>query len=431
MDDQKTQPRGLPGWLKTLGGTLAGLLSGAAMMYLSPLLDKAIRPAKPVANFRVESQGLTITFHNLSAGGRDGWWDFGDGSPLEPFSAKQESYTHVFARPDSYNVKLTVRNVLGEENDRTVPVVLSNVTRDPPVIDGLEVVSVSPGDYAPATFRVTSRARNAELAVWDFGDDRPLQFSTDAPNTQDQFVTFKEPGGYKIKLTAINGKQAVYRDAVVYVQVPPSGTLTAYLNVTDVATRAERVERVFTLPCQYPGDASGGVAPLRHDLRARPGYRIADYHILQVEGSTARNLQLQVAADQQSAVLTGDLVQPVGLLNATAPPPTTFVKLQITEERSAEATRPVAIVAGNLPLPGTVLLPMPPLPAGWSLAQRQMQLELHDGDQVVWKQSQADLPRNLSLEWHGQHWTVTAMPSGDQLRVEMASAKAAAGPAAN
>src|SRR5438128_1815112 len=84
---------------------LAGPMSGAFMMYLSPLLDKVVKPAKPVANFAVDHQGTTVMFHNRSAGGSEGWWDFGDGSPLEPVLAGQEAVSHTYANPGAYIAK--------------------------------------------------------------------------------------------------------------------------------------------------------------------------------------------------------------------------------------------------------------------------------------------------------------------------------------
>src|SRR5262249_47376228 len=147
-------------------GTVAGLFSGAVMMYISPLLDKVVKPSKPVANFAVEADGLTATFHNRSVGGSQGWWDFGDGSPLEPVVAGQEIVTHLYAAPSTYTAKLSIRNLLGDESERSVPVQLEAARRDPPVIEALQAEPVSPGAYAPATFRVTSLAKNAELCVW-------------------------------------------------------------------------------------------------------------------------------------------------------------------------------------------------------------------------------------------------------------------------
>src|SRR5258707_4876377 len=84
------------GWFKTLAGTIAGLLSGAVVMYASPLLDKVIKPARPVANFAVDYDSLTVIFHNRSSGSREGWWDFGDGSPLESLHPKDELITHAY-----------------------------------------------------------------------------------------------------------------------------------------------------------------------------------------------------------------------------------------------------------------------------------------------------------------------------------------------
>src|SRR5262249_46458971 len=84
MADQAPSQSKLKGWLKTFLGTLGGLLSGAVVMYVTPLVDKAVKPAKPIANFKFEAdrQSLQVRFENLSTGGQ-GWWDFGDGSPLE------------------------------------------------------------------------------------------------------------------------------------------------------------------------------------------------------------------------------------------------------------------------------------------------------------------------------------------------------------
>src|SRR4051812_25854088 len=92
------------GWLKAVVGTFAGLLGGSAMMYVSPLVDKVIKPGKPLANFAFEASGLDVTFHNKAAGG-DGYWDFGDGSALEPTTAAAD-LTHKFPKPGTYTVKL-------------------------------------------------------------------------------------------------------------------------------------------------------------------------------------------------------------------------------------------------------------------------------------------------------------------------------------
>src|SRR5439155_18897180 len=105
--------------LFALVGTIAGMCSGAALMYLSPLVDRVVKPGKPLANFAVETEGLSATFHNRYAG--EGWWDFGDGSPLEPATPDQSSITHTFPHPGTYTTKLLVRNFVGDEHERSVP----------------------------------------------------------------------------------------------------------------------------------------------------------------------------------------------------------------------------------------------------------------------------------------------------------------------
>src|SRR5262245_53288924 len=114
-----TERGGWTNWLKPILGAIAGLFSGAVMMYMSPLLDKVFRPAKPVAIFRADAEGLTVTFHNLSQGAHNGWWDFGDGSPLELIDRDEESVSHTYAAAGEYTTKLQVRNSLGEPDERT------------------------------------------------------------------------------------------------------------------------------------------------------------------------------------------------------------------------------------------------------------------------------------------------------------------------
>ena len=249
----------LAGWLKTLAGTGAGLLSGALVMYLSPLLDKVIKPARPVANFAVDHEGTTVTFYNRSAGGGEGWWDFGDGSPLEPVSSHQQTITHTYANPGSYVAKLTLRNLIGDESERTVNLQLDSVHSDPPQIVSLEATSITPSAYAPATFHVVSKTKNARLCIWDFGDDRPLQISNENPDSQDQLVTFRKPGGYMVKVAAVNGEQAREKNTVVFVDEPPPGAVTATLNVTDQATRVEQEESSIPVTVAFPPNSSDSV----------------------------------------------------------------------------------------------------------------------------------------------------------------------------
>src|SRR5436189_5303972 len=118
---RRTRPMGekrsgkLAGWLKTLGGTVAGLVSGVVMMYVTGFVNNVVKPAKPVPIFSYDHDNLNVIFHNRSIGGTSGYWDFGDGSPLEPISPKPELVTHTHPSPGDYMAKLTPRHRTGQE----------------------------------------------------------------------------------------------------------------------------------------------------------------------------------------------------------------------------------------------------------------------------------------------------------------------------
>src|SRR5207253_7470109 len=157
------------GWVKAMFGAMAGVVSGAVFMYISPIVDRVVKPTKPLANFAVEINGLQVTLHNRSLGG-DGFWDFGDGSALEPTTPDAEFVTHTYAKPAIYSVKLSVRNFLGDISERAVPIDLKSAAGAPAILS-LEATPVCPRAIAPATFRLTSTAQNVETCVWDFGAD--------------------------------------------------------------------------------------------------------------------------------------------------------------------------------------------------------------------------------------------------------------------
>src|SRR5439155_904321 len=148
-----------------------------------------------------------------------------------------------------------------------------------PDIAMLEAIPVSPGEFAPATYHIRSKVQNAKACVWDFGDDRPLEILTDALENQDRLVTFKEPGGYVIKLAAVNGNQGVQKSDIVNVQVPPNGTITAILSVTDQATRVETVETPTPVSLALPPNPKEATQPINRQLYARRGFTILRHRL--------------------------------------------------------------------------------------------------------------------------------------------------------
>jgi PKD repeat protein len=423
-----TQPKGLIArWLKTAFGTLAGLLSGAFVMYLSPLLDKVIKPAKPIANFAVESKGTTVTFYNHSSGTGDGWFDFGDGSPLEPVSPKQPIITHTYPKADSYFVKLTWRNLLGDENDRTVKIELDAPKSEPPAILSLEAIPLTPGAFAPATFRLIGKTKNAKLCVWDCGDERNLEFSTESPDNQDRLVTFAKAGGYVVKLAAVNGEQAAEKTLVVNVDEPPAHCCTVVVNVLDQGTRVDRVEKAIPVTANFPPHARENTYHFERQVPAWRGFTIMDAKLVMVNEQGSRNVEAKIAADRQSVLVTGDLVKETSLFNRNAPPPAVVMQVVLTQERRTAAKRTAVPVTGTLSVPGSLLVALPGFPPNWTDPQRKLQVELRDCDKVVWQGSQ--LPQGAVVAVQNHACALTATPQANQIRIDLTEVKTA-GPAA-
>lgn len=414
--DNKEAPK-KGGMFKAMIGTMAGLMSGAFMMYFSPLIEKVVKPAKPVANFAVDLKGLTVMFHNRSSSRSAGWWDFGDGSPLEPVSAEQESVTHTYLKPGTYTVKLCVRNLLNEESERTVTVNLEPANLEPPAIVSLDAVPVSANSFAPATFRLVSRTKNAALCVWELDNDRPLEFVTDPPADQDRLVTFTEPGGYVIKMAAVNGKQHQERSVIVNVEEPPVGMLTAVLNVSEQMTKVERSERPVTITEGYTG-ANGDKQPIKRAIPARQGYDIVEVRMEPTTSSVLRNMQVKVAPDRKSALLTGELLKPDGgLLPKGRPAQPTRIETRLVEEKRSPVVRPATPVTAALTVPGSTILSLPAMPCDCVNSQRQYRLELRDGSGIVWQESR--LPQNAPITVQNRRCTLTATPIGDQVRIDL------------
>src|SRR5207248_7060795 len=167
MADEKSASK-ISGWIKALVTSLFGIVSGAAIMYLTPLVNNVVKPAKPVPNFAQQANSLTVTFNNRSTGGSQGWWDFGDGAALEPFEPSKDAITHTYARPGNYNVKLSLQNILGEESERSVLINLDNSQAVKPSIDTFVVIPLTKS--APATFKLVADVKNAKLIAWGLSD---------------------------------------------------------------------------------------------------------------------------------------------------------------------------------------------------------------------------------------------------------------------
>jgi PKD repeat protein len=416
-DSPAAKPGKLSGLVKGIFGTATGIATGALVMYLSPLFDKVVRPSKPVANFQVQKEGFTVTLANRSAGAEEGWWDFGDGSALEPVTEEQPSIRHTYAGPGTYTARLKVKNFLGEESERVVAIVLESPTAAAPAILNLEAVPVSPVPYAPATFRVAGLASNTELCVWDYGDQRPLEITPEAADKQEKMVTFNKPGDYTIRLAAFNGSQVVEKRTTVRVAEPPRGMVTAILRVSEQATQVIRKE---TEPVVVINDnrarSPGNVQQINRPIQAEPGFEIVAAQVVQ-PGKGSKDLALTVAADRRSALLTGQYVK-----DKNQPAASLVVKVKLIQELRRPVTRPPQPVTTLLTVPGAGVLPLPPVPPNWVNVQRQLRLEILDGDRNVLPPGPG-LPPATVLTLQQRTCRLMATTQGDQVRINLVEAR--------
>lgn len=360
------------GFFKSILIGIVGLGGGAIGTYSAAVFDKLVKPPLPVANFAVSADGLTVTCQN-HASGESGWWDFGDGSPLEPFAAEQPTVAHNYAKPGSYTVKLVVRNLTSDENDRTVAVDVSAVGKDAPaapLIAGFAVQPVSPATMAPATFRVTADVQNADHIVWDLGDGRVEV--AEGGGKIERLVTFDKPGSFPVQLVAHNGKTATKQGAAVKVDAPPDGTLMAVITITDGGAKVERTSRSETLAIAAPKEKAMNFSKT---VAAKPGSTLVEVMTTKPEVPGVKNLKLTIAADKRSALLSGEWAN-AGKAGGTD----ALIPLKLTEERASsrpaatmQATGVLQLAAGGK---ANATIPLPPLSPNLDGITRKIDVEV-------------------------------------------------------
>ncbi|MFO0863203.1 MAG: PKD domain-containing protein [Gemmataceae bacterium] len=357
-DEKKTNT-----FLKTIMGSIAGMIGGAILMYLNNFVTGAIKPAKPVPNFSFQATGLTLQFQNRSTGGTSGWWDFGDGSALEPFDPKQPAITHTFPNFGSYNVRLTLYNLLGEETDRTVSVNLDARNASPPVIEDFQVISASndPQPAAPATFRVYAKVKNAELLLWTLGTERPAEIATDGVGgVHDRMITLKEYGWHTIRLVAVSGKQVSEQTKTVFVGVPSERPAPgAALQVAYDAVQVERKSQNFNLPIIMPANQSGSSWRFEEERAVPAGWRIGDLKAKPAPPNLVRNAELALSPDRTRFLVKGEMIRSSGMFGSRGQPQwlaEVAATLEKTSEPTIKTSDPIFV---PLKLPGRTMLAMP------------------------------------------------------------------------
>jgi PKD domain-containing protein len=385
------------GWLKAGIVGVFALGSGIAGTYATQVVNSVIKPGKPVANFSVAAEGLTVSCQN-QASGESGWWDFGDGTSLVPFAADQ-SVTHTYTKPGSYTVKLTVRNFLRDENERSVPVEVATGPKElpAPLITGFAVTPVGSSSMAPATFRVTGDVVNAEHCVWDFGDGR---VEVADGGKIDRMVTFDKPGQLSLSLVAHSGKQAVKQAAAVKIDAAPAGTLMAVLRVIDSGNEIKSVPRNASVAIPVP---TGKNAPVTFSkpLQARPGFTIAKAApAIDRPIAGVKSYKLEIAPDKHSVMVTGEWAGDAKSAGKAAGGSDVIIPVKLVEERVTAMPPAMTHVTGMVAPRVPCILPLPQAPPG---SVREYQLEIKQasasGPSAVVARAPMDAKGTIKFPW--------------------------------
>lgn len=419
------KPKGVTGavggWIKAIFTSIIGLATGAVIMYLTPLVNSAIKPAKPVANFATQVAGLTVQLNNRSTGGVEGWWDFGDGSALEPFDRTAETVKHTYAKPGTYTVKLTLKNLIDEQSDRTAQVAVeAGDNASKPEIAAFDLAPVGAKQMlAPALLRLSGAVKNADYCVLSVGDERPIEI-LDGPTKHERYIAYEQPGTYLVRYAAVNGKQVVEQTRTVTVRAADDGTPRARLQVVYEAVRVDRFAKDWMINCDWQGGAKDAKAAFRKERQAYPGCTIVSAELLNkdAKGGAARNVKFEITPDKKKVIVTGELVRSTGLLASKAPPHWLANLKVVMERRSAPETLNHGYIAMAVNLNSTTKIPMQPLGPGWEIVKQQVTLQLWDGRRKALETTKA--MANAAVTLNNQTYMVSAQPQADSMVLTIA-----------
>jgi len=412
----------LSGWIKAGATSIVGLLSGALLMYATAFVNNTIKPAKPVANFATQVSGLTVQINNRSTGATQGWWDFGDGTALEPFDPKAEIIKHTYAKPSTYQIHLTLQNLLGESGERTTPITLDSAEILPPEIASFELIPIS--ERAPALYHLKSHVKNANFCVLTAGDDRPIEI-LDGTTNHERYLKFDDMGSYTVRFTAVSGKNLVEKTKTIFVNPNEGGETMAKVLVSYQAVKVDTINKRWTIACDWQSGAKENGSLFRKERPVMNGYKIVKAELLNKNDKDApvRNVNVEVSPDQSRLILTGELVKSGGLLTANAPPPTWLADVKVVmERRSAPQTRNLGDVALVVSLNGTTKLPIQPPEDGWEIVKTNVGLEIWDGLRKAWEGTKGCTNTRITLKNQPCYLTTAMQKDGVIVRIECPTA---------
>ncbi len=425
MSEEK-KPSRIKGMFKVVVGSFLGLCTGAIMMYANAIFDKVVKPPKPVANFTIGgAEGLAVTFQNL-ASGQSGWWDFGDGSPLEPFEADKSQVAHTYAKPGTYKVGLTVRNFLMDENDRSITVDVSAPAASPntlpPAIKGFKVEALT-GTQAPATFRITGELENADEVIWKLG--HKTEHLTAQTGPIEKFVQLDQPGQQHIVLSAFSKarKEPQVMVQTVDIQAQKQAVYTATLTVSDSAERVDRIKLTEILPLQVRDKSNAATTGFLRTISASPNATIQEIALDKSAKAVIRRdtLKIEIAKDRRTATIAGTWTLAGDALFREAGGSDVPLPLIVTEERVTRLSPRTSQMSGVLDAKQQIVIRTPPnpLPNVKRTATVDFGLLMPDGKRTTVASGPLDAAGNWTgkAKLGGKDYTVQARTVGGQVVV--------------
>ncbi len=409
----------ISGWIKAGITSVLGLVSGAVLMYGSSLVNNVIKPGKPVPNFSVQVTGSLVNFNNRSTSGTQGWWDFGDGSALEPYDPKISNVQHTYGKPGTYNVKLALRNLVGEEADRTVAVVVEDNTPPSPEITMFQLIPITPGERAPAVYRLVSKIKNAKFCILSTGDERPLQIIEDVA-TQERYITFDEMGSFTVRLAAVSGKNAVEKSQTVFVSPNEGKQPLAKLRAEYTIAKVSRPIKTWYLACDWQGGKDDATSAFRRESTILKAGHIESVTLLNQPDAKdpVRNVKVEISPDKSHVIVTGELVKPKNWLPTASAPPIWHaqIRAQLVFRSQPQKVQCDDVVMA-LTMNSTTKVPMQPLQNGWEIVEKKVSLEIWDGQRKAWDGCDGVNGARLSLM--NQPCIVSATPQADGFVVKI------------
>lgn len=301
-------------WSGTSSRYFAGTLDEAAVYSyaLSPsqiaahyAIGQQLPNEAPIAAFDFSASNLDVSFDGSASSDPDGTiaavvWDFGDGST----SADGLSVAHSFARPGTYQVKLTVTDNQGGSASITRSVVVEAAPNEPPV-----------ASFAYDATRLdvrfdatTSSDPDGQVAAvsWDFGDSSPAADGVTVGHS------YASAGSYRVTVTVKDDRGATSTASqwvsvtAAPANVPPTAAFeydATYLDVSfDASGSTDPDGSIASVSWDF-GDGTGTShgEKIRHSF-AQAGSFVVTLTVVDDAGASSSSTQtLDVAAAPNQA----------------------------------------------------------------------------------------------------------------------------------